>query len=110
MAPWGKIFKAKKSAIKKILFSFCLCLAVISLITVLCYFCGPSYIRIDGAGNVRILLTYLLFSGEEETFSVDVMIRNAATVIGNVRILPLVHYNETAVAWARVWVAFEADK
>ena len=62
------------------------------------------------AGIVRALLTRLLFAGNETSFSAEAMTRNAATFIGNVRILPLAHYNETAVSWARVWAALEADK
>ncbi len=62
------------------------------------------------AGTVRAVLTRLLFDGGETSFSAEAMMRNAATFIGNVRILPLAHYNETAVSWARVWAALEAEK
>ena len=57
------------------------------------------------ASTVRVVLTHLLFSDGDTPSGIEAMLQNAATVIGNIGILPLAHYGETAVAWATVWAA-----
>lgn len=49
----------------------------------------------------RKLITYGLFFTEGEPYSAESSLRNGITFIGNVGIVPLAHYNEVYIAWAR---------
>ncbi|MBP3816574.1 MAG: hypothetical protein J6H21_06945 [Firmicutes bacterium] len=50
---------------------------------------------------LRKLITYGLFYTEGEPYSAASSITNGLTFIGNVGIVPLAHYNEVYIAWAR---------
>ena len=50
---------------------------------------------------LRTILMNVLFYSEGEAFSIEGMIRNAATLLANVGIVPPAHYNEVNFAWVR---------
>jgi len=60
----------------------------------------------DNVTNLRKLLMYsLLYT--DDGFNVEMQVKNVATFFGNINIIPLAHYNELYIAYAKAGVNFD---